>query len=293
MISNDDIHLLQEGIIKYLNIVQYASWNILRKNINSLYLSFSNCETIADETNLEYKVLYPLLRCGILETARCLETDKLVYCLGPEILIETEDNRVIEIIPPKNICRITEKLESEKHLNNKINMNNSLNLLKSIPSLYAVITHWQKSETEVHYIYDKFNKNPFLTARDTSLPNIYTSRDKVYSNRYIRVNDGTLYRIPEIEDNIDGINIALCYLEVIKGYSLFIFNQNKKELNCRIFSTMLPFLICRALILCDSMILIDERTHSNRPISIQNVTVNHISELKRIFGEKSVEEING
>jgi hypothetical protein len=285
----DQISSLQIGIIKYLDASQFASWNILGRSIGSLYI------TLFDESspseNLEYKVLYPLLRIGVIETARRPETGKLVYCLGPHSIIEIEDNHAhaIEVIPAKNLCRKIDQSKMNNYGNNKASWKDSLTLLKVIPSLQTVITHWETSETEVYYIYEKFEKNHFKTARDTSLPNIYTNRDKIYSNKYIKIENGMLYLIPEIQDNIDGFNIAHCYLEIIKRHLHFTFNRNTKELICWTFHSMLPIIICRALILCDPLVLLDGRLYSNGNMTINNITDDHVKELIRIFGETAVE----
>jgi hypothetical protein len=283
----DKIPSLQAGIVKYLNAVQFASWNVLKKNIDNLYaISFDESSPIE---NLEYKVLYPLLRSGIIETARRPETDKLVYCLGSEVIIEMENNQAIEIIPIQNICRVIEHIQEKNPKKNKVKKEDSLLLLRSMPSLHAVITHWKNSTTEVYFIYERFESNHFKYAQDSSLPNIYTNQDKIYSNRYIRTENKSLYLIPEIEDNIDSLNIALCYLEIIKKHSHFAFNENDKELTCWTFHRMLPFVICRALILCDPMMLIDSRMYNNGTVIIRNITNDHIKELKRIFGDTAVE----
>jgi hypothetical protein len=260
----DQLFALREGIVKYLDASQFASWNILKKNINSLYITlYGNEKDIPD--SLEYKVLYPLLRTGIIETARRPETGKLVYCRCPQ----------------------TAKYPDE-------NSRFSLMVLKKIPSFYTVITHWLKSETEIHYIYEHFDKkNHFKTACDTSRPNIYTSRDRVYSNKYIRLENGSLYLIPEVEDNIDAFNIAHCYLESIKRHSHFTFNETSQELSSWTFHTTLPVVVCRALILCDPKVLVDDRVYSNGKIIIRQITNDHITELKRILGESAVEVNHG
>jgi hypothetical protein len=98
-----------------------------------------------------------------------------------------------------------------------------------------------------------------------------------------------LYLIPETEDNVDSLNIALCYLKIIKKHSHFAFNENNQELTCWTFHSMLPFVICRALILLDPMMLIDNRMYNNGTVIIRNVTNDHIKELKRIFGDTAVE----
>ena len=302
MINNNSeqinkIKLLQLNILKYLSIVQYASWSVLKNNIKNLYATFSNDESMPDD-NLEYNILYPLLRIGIIETARRPESDKLVYCLGPRLIIETEGKNLIEINPTENICREVDYEQIENYDKNiVVKQMDSLLLLKSIPTLRKIITHWDESEVEMRYIYDKFKKNHFESANgNTSHPNIYTRKTEIYSYKYIRIENETLYIIPDKEENMDADNIALSYLEVINnGKRHFLFSKNKNELTCNTFHTILPFIICRALILCDPMILTnrDGEIYSNtyKPV-IKNVTIDHIKELKRIFGEKAVEVKN-
>jgi len=276
----DIITSLQGTIAKYLSVVQFASWHVLKRNIENIYMRFP--EKV--EKNLEYQVLYPLLRYGIIEVARRPESDRLVYCLGQDLILRTENNGGVKIIPSENSIECIQITNFETA---EINREDSLAVLERLPSMYAVITNWDKSETEMRYVYKRFSENHFRTARDTSYPDIYTSGDRVYSSKYVRVKNGTLYRIPEKEDNIDGLNIASSYLEIIKGYPLFFVNRN--GLTCKTFHGTLPFVICRALILCDPMLLIDGRVR-NKHVHIHKITDAHIKELKRIFGEKAVGE---
>ena len=281
-------NLIQNDIVKYLNACQFASWNNLKKNIQNLYIYYSDDEAEIDD-NIEYKILFPLLRTGVIETARRPETNKLVYCLGEPVIISNEENKYIKLNPKNNECNIINDIRNE---NGVIGTKEALKLIKCIPSLKEIIIKWKKSETEVHYIYDKFNKNHYLFARDVGNPNIYTSRDKIYSNKYIRTETGNLYMIPEIEDNIDGVNIALSYLETINRRLHFKYDKNNKTLICFTFHTILPFILCRALILCDPMILIDGRAYERGYIQVNNVEDDHVKELKRIFGEKALGETN-
>jgi hypothetical protein len=268
---------------------------MLKKNTYNLFATFYGDEKQLPD-NLEYKVILPLLRSGIIETARRPKTDKLVYCLCPHLIIGLDNDHTLEINPQKNLYHEIEPTEIKKYKGNKVHQKDSLTLLKSIPALHDIITHWQKSETKVHYIYERFKMNHFMTARDTSLPNIYTSQDKIYSNKYIRIENGMLYLIPEIKDNIDGFNIAHCYINTIKKTNErqqhFTFIRNSKELVCWTFHSMLPIVVCRALILCDPLTLIDDRLYNNETMKIKNVAYDHVKELKRIFGEIAVEEKN-
>jgi hypothetical protein len=54
------INNIQESIIKYLSAAQFASWDMLKKNTNSIFTKFdSEKKSLPD--NLEYKVILPLL----------------------------------------------------------------------------------------------------------------------------------------------------------------------------------------------------------------------------------------
>ena len=288
--SNDEdlklIALIQNDIVKYLNACQFASWNNLKKNIYNLNVYYSGGESLPVD-NIEYKVLFPLLRTGVIEVARRPENNKLVYCLGLKIIISTVKNKYIVVNPNSNEYKIIDDIDKSSNI---ISNQDSLRLLKSVPSLYEIIINWKISETKVHYIYDRFNKNHYRFTRDVNCPNIYTNRDKIYSNKYLMAENGNLYMIPEIEDNVDGVNIALCYLETINRRSHFKYDKSKNVLSCLTYHTILPFILCRAFILCDPMILIDDRAYENGCIQINNITDGHVKELKRIFGEKSLEE---
>lgn len=280
-------NLIQNDIVRYLGACQFASWNNLKKNIYNLYTYYSGEET-ENIDNVEYKTLFPLLRAGIIESARRPENNKLVYCLGHEVIIRNEEI-CIEINPKNNEYKIIDNNNSKNRI---IGVKESLELIKSIPSLNEIITNWKESDTEVHYIYDRFNKNHYLYARDVNCPNLYTNRDRIYSNKYIRIGNGNLYLIPEIEENIDGVNIALCYLQTINHRLHFKYDKSKRTLTCFTFHTILPFILCRVLILCDPMILIDGRIYESGHIHIKNITDDHVKELKRIFGNNSLEESN-
>jgi hypothetical protein len=165
----------------------------------------------------------------------------------------------------------------------------SLALLKKIPSLKNVISHWAKVDIEMRYIYDRFDKNHFKATLNTTEPNLYANSSHFYSEKYIRTREGSLYLIPSIEDNIDAVNIALCYLRVIGGKPIFLYNPKVENITCRGFNSMLPFVICRSLLLCDPMILVKEGIRQKEVI-VNNVSKDHIREIKRIFGDPAMRE---
>jgi hypothetical protein len=275
---------LQKKILLFLSAANYASWHILKRNVNSLCAKETECE-LGD--NPEYPVLYPLLRIGVIETARHPETGKPVYCLGPDVMIQTPDKKVLKITAKDFSFTLMEKdaVESPSVTGKEA----SLALLKTLPSLKNIISHWANSDIEMNYIYDRFDKNHFKSVKDKAKPNIYSNSNRFYSAKYIKTQEGDLYLIPPIEDNIDAVNIALCYLRAITGKPIFIYNYNTETIITSEFNSILPFIICRALILCDPVILSGE-IFFEKNITINNVTKNHVIELKRIFGGAAVRE---
>jgi hypothetical protein len=277
---------LKKKILLFLSVANYASWHILKRNINSL------CDTDTESrlligNNPEYQVLYPLLRIGVIETAIHPETGKQVYSLGPDAMIQTSDKKVVKIMAKDFSCTLMEENMVETH--SIMGKETSLALLKTIPSLKKIISHWEKSAIEMNYIYDRFDKNHFKAAKDKAMPNIYTNSNHFYSAKYIRIKEGDLYLIPPIEDNIDAVNIASCYLRAITGKPIFVYNYDTKTITADEFNSIVPFAICRALLLCDPMILFGEN-FTERNTTINNITKNHIIELKRIFGDSAVKE---
>lgn len=281
------IRLLQKKILLFLSIANYASWHSLKRNIYNLIDAELGSMSFLEDSP-EYSVLYPLLRSGFIETARRPETGKLVYCLGPNVIIQTPEDKLLKITPKDYSCELIDKDNIETYP--VINKNTSLLLLKNISTLEKVISHWATSDIKMNYIYDRFNKNHFRNIGETSLkPNIYANSNLFYSEKYLRTKVSHLYLIPSIEDNIDAVNVALCYLRVIEGQSIFRYSSNKKRITFNYFNSIVPFVICRALILCDPMTIFNEISN-NKMFMINNISIEHIIELRRIFGNNAVEE---
>ena len=283
------IRLLQKKILLFLSIANYASWHILKRNINNLIDTGTEDNSILGDSP-EYVILYPLLRSGFIETARRPETGKLVYCLGPNVIIQTPEDKLLKITPKNCSWELIDKSNIETCP--VICKNASLILLKNISSLKEIISHWTIFDIEMNYIYDRFDQNHFRNIEGTvTKPNIYANSNFFYSEKYLKTKEGHLYLIPSIEDNIDAINIALCYLRVIEGQSIFRYSSNKERITSEYFNSIIPFVICRALILCEPMIVFNE-TLNNRMFTISNVSIDHINELKRIFGKNAVKDEN-
>lgn len=278
---NEQIKSLQKKIILFLSAVNYTSWHILKRNIYNL------CENEAEgiSNNLEYSVLYPLLRIGIIETARNPETGKLVYCLGADSAIQVSDDKCLNITIKDFSCKLLDKNNvGETPI---ISRDSSLVLLRKIPSLEDVISHWVKIDIEMHYLYNRFEKNHFKAVLNTTEPNLYANSDHFYSEKYIRTREGNLYLLPSIDDNIDAVNIALCYLRIISRNPIFFYDPNAKNVTCWGFNSIIPFVLCRSLLLCDPMILVNGGLHQ-KTIVINNISNNYIREIRRIFGEYAV-----
>jgi hypothetical protein len=165
----------------------------------------------------------------------------------------------------------------------------SLALLKKIPSLKNVISHWVKVNIEMRYIYDRFDKNHFKATLNTTEPNLYSNSNYFFSEKYIRTREGGLHLIPSIEDSIDAVNIALCYLRIIGGNPIFFYNSNIENIICWGFNSILPFVICRSLLLCDPMIIVNEGI-CQKELAVNNVSKDHIGQIKRIFGDRAMRE---
>ncbi|MDR2942709.1 MAG: hypothetical protein LBV17_08990 [Treponema sp.] len=280
------IRSFQEKILLFLSIAGYASWHILKRNINNLIDTEPENKIVLGE-NSEYSVLYPLLRNGFIETARNPESGKLVYCLGLNVIIQTLDDKFFKITPENCSCELVDK-------NNIgtlpiISNDASLFLLKRISSLEDILLHWSTSNIKMNYIYDRFNKNHFRRINETATKsNIYTNSNQFYSEKYLKTRKGGLYLIPSIEDNIDAINIALCYLKEINKQPIFYYSSKKKRITTEDFNSIIPIIICRALLLCDFTNY--NKILYNRKSMINNISIEHITELKRIFGENAVRE---
>ena len=229
-----------------------------------------------------------MLRTGFIETACRPESGKLVYCLGKNVLVQTHNGQFIKLTPQS----FSRELINDDNVENYpiLYKNASLALLKRIPSLTEIIYHWERSNILMKYTYDRFDKNHFNRIVDSLKQDIYTNTNYFYSEKYLKTQEGQLYLIPSIEKNIDAINIALCYLKTTEGKPLFFYNSNKKTIKSLDFHSILPFVICRALILCDPMILLNDGIYHGKSCEINNVSKEHIIELTRIFNKTAVRE---
>jgi hypothetical protein len=234
-----------------------------------------------------------LLRIGVIEICRSPEFGKTGYCIGPKTRINITEDIQLLFDPASCSYRFKKVFRGDMINNSDEAAGNPFLLLKRLTSLEKVIRGWEQTEMEMKYKYDQFNPNHFSRVQDSKSCALYTTNDKMYLTKCVRLKNGGLYRIPLVENNIDAINIALSYVHIVNGKKMFRYAKNQKTLKCLNFHSMMPIIICRALVLCDPLYLLEDEAYlSIAAPEFRNITGNIICELKRIFGESAVEELN-
>lgn len=83
----------------------------------------------------------------------------------------------------------------------------------------------------------------------------------------------------------DAMNIARLYVRIFKDETLFKYYKNSNKLQCLHYSEM-PILICRALLLFKPEQITQKKYFMNSfKITFENVPIEAVSELKRIFSD--------
>jgi len=254
---------MQEQILRCIEVENRCTWDRLKGICRKLYEGYRDENETQTDNYPEYKLIYPLLRTGKIDWYKDPESQKVYFHKAP-------------------------KVQPDKL--------NALEALKIIPSLEDFIKiNFDESDLQtLKYKYLRFDKNHFRSLKNgnSAQPGIYSFGCKVYSNRYIRLPNGKLYLIPPVQSEPDYGNFAYSWTEIFKSKKFFRFFQNKKELVCLYFHSIMPVMICRLLLACSPSVLQDGALQKNTgAVALKDIEEDVIKELKRIFGENSVEVI--
>jgi hypothetical protein len=238
----------------------------------------------------------PLFRIGLVEICKNPISNSIEYCIAPAIILKKADNQSFAFNPDSNDYRFRE-IETPKKDNNRIINYEAIPLLNQMPPLEKIIKNWELEQAlEMKYIYDRFDKNHYraVTSKDEiNKCAIYTALDKPYSRKYIRMQNSKLYKVPYLDENIDGELIAVIYCKIYGGEKIFQYSNKNHSLICFCFNSIIPIVICRAIVMSDPSVLInDEIYRGGSTIEFYDINTDIIIELKRIFGETAVKEVD-
>lgn len=147
---------------------------------------------------------------------------------------------------------------------------NSLSVLKSFPSVDAVIDSWEKSYIDGALLsYHNYKNRIGVAEQTTGTVKFFSIPDKLY-----------IKEIPSRAINPDAYNIAMTYERVLNGDGNGFYRKSEKELYMRKFA--IPILIYRALAL-DGMAIKSFPTAVGDYFLFKNVSQSVVKEINRIF----------
>jgi len=210
-----------------------------------------------------YALLYPLLQLGTIESY-----GSEGFKISPSLILKKENknigvnlpNSVKKILSEKvdilddqfgvtffvssNFVELDSPIEVKKFDINKI--------LFSIPNLTEIV-----SSNQLFKLMDfpDSNKLKFFkhysewTKPDESMKaGIYREGDDVYHNKFLFDGNSNWYRIPSLNDNIDGLNLSVCFSR-IQNNEGFPFSSNHLLDHYDISDIYFPLLLKRVLLI--------------------------------------------
>lgn len=147
---------------------------------------------------------------------------------------------------------------------------NSLSVLKSFPSVDAVIDSWEKSFMDESLLsYHDYKNRIGVAEQATGIVKFFSIPDKLY-----------LKEMPSRATNPDAYNIAMTYERALNGVGNGYYKKADKELYLKSFA--IPILIYRALAL-DGMAIKSFPTAVGDYFLFKNVSQSVVKEINRIF----------
>jgi len=219
-----DIKKIQIGLLEWFKFQQNASQkfysidNIAKKLFEQFYPN-------ENSINAKYKIIYPLLRYGVLEFYGNKE-----FSLSPSCVLYNDDFILTCNIPDKIKQNLFNSILFESELgievfkittdslnilrNNSVHISkfSFINLLKQILPFEKTIVKWTKDivfDTTGFQYYTEDYK--WISIIGSVKNGIYKKSLEVYSQRTIKINNDDWYIIPSRDTNIDAFNIAVSW----------------------------------------------------------------------------------
>jgi hypothetical protein len=220
-----DISKLQEGLLNWfwLTPVEAKRLSAIENVCMKLYDQYFPEKV----KNAKYEVFFPLIKYGLIE----FYADNY-FALSPSSVIFNK-NFVVSINVPDQILKEFQPLNHKAQLGIKcfhrsaeiftvINDNeiptseyNLSKILKHIPILNSILNSWK--DDVVGDI-----SNFHWSGGSEVKKGVYKKTQESYSQRGVRLSEGTWKKIPSREDNIDGYNLAMLWQQIQNGDRLGI-----------------------------------------------------------------------
>lgn len=199
----------------------------------------------------EYKIAYPLLRLGILEFRRernLLNNKFKGYVFAPEqqfVKMKNHDGRVFGM--NTKIEKYGYDIFHEKSIvrsNYAILQSDPVMLIKKIPNIIDIINYFPiEKDVNLRVKFDPYTYK--YETQHCSGPGIYKENDYVYLPTYLKDAKNYIRRIPNINQNIDSINWARLYVNMLNKQIPYRYDKDKNLLELK--NQDLPIVLSRAL----------------------------------------------
>lgn len=283
-----DVKTLQTQIITWIRVRNTCSVSQLTVACKRLVEPYG--DDLPHSFHPIYWLVFPLLRLGVLEYA--IEDAGVVVFGARKEKFVLNDGAIIQCSDEKNLARFhaVKNLESDV-----IQEFHPLELLESFPTVQSIIEDFPAySSTIERFDFSRNLRNLKLEPHDRSNGygvGLYKQKDYPYVPYCLILESGDRKKVPSMAQDIDALNYASCYVLIKSVSNILIYNKK----NCRLFVSFplfLPIFISRALIQFSPQKLLGSEVYEKTICEYDNIPLQAIAELKRIFSDKSVEVVN-
>jgi hypothetical protein len=238
-----DIKKMQIGLIEWFKFQQigfqkfYKIENIAKKLFEEYYPTW-------DSNHAKYKIIYPLIRYGVVEfygdnkfalspTCALYNDNYILTCnLSDTIKQKVLKYQILDsnigIVVLKNTSNSNQILKDNLIILSKFSFGD---LLMKVLSFEDIIKNWNKNiviDTIGFQYYADDYKWKNITGPIKN--GVYRKSSEVYSQRILKINEDDWYLIPLRDKNIDAFNIAVCWTisNGLKSVKISYNNSNLK-----------------------------------------------------------------
>ncbi len=265
---------IQNDLLRWLTAVGSASWKEINQALIGMTLS---CGLVKDAEEFKYpayKLFEPLLRNGVIEAFR-----------GKQVKFYPVFKDIDDVAVDKSLSSLSllEKIHSEIYSIKSVVM--------KFEKLYIDLDDFMLLNLDVYP--NEFS--PIVKKTQQKSVGIYSRKGYSWEPKFIY--DGSVTRlIPGADENPDSFNVARCFVRLNRNRKLFCYHSQSRTLEIYHYEEH-PILVTRALFLSESHQLHDLNYY--RPIGswdnnvcYNNVTLQHVSELRHIYNFNAIEVKN-
>lgn len=265
---------LQNDLLRWLNAVGSASWKEINQALIGMMLSCGLVKNAEESKYPAYKLFEPLLRNGVIEAFR----DKQV-----KFYPIFKDLDGVAVDKSLSSLSLLKKIHSEIH--------SIRSLVMKFEKLNIDLDDFMLLNLDVY-------PNEFLPiVKKTQQKSVGIYSRKGYSWESKFIYDGSVARlIPSADENPDSFNVARCFVRLNWNRKLFCYHSQSKTLEIYHYEEH-PVLVTRALFLSESSQIHDINYYRpigswDNKICYNNVTSQHVAELRHIYNFNAIEEKN-